>query len=163
MLSQPGIDSLLTDGRHRKQRAVVGGFMLAEMANYVLSNLNVDNVIIRTPPAFANKGLISRKNTEFNDKCKLGSVTFTVPDVPDANYMYLGIDPKYQASMDLSYPLSRDYQWLKKYSYPNLKPVDIVEIHIFDVRWNDNSTLWTSLLNILTNYTDRREGNQMNK
>lgn len=137
--SQPGRYNMRRDdnSRSRRQCAYVRGFMKPEMADYILTHLKVENIIVR----------VGINATSFDDPCKCGSVTFT-GEVSDINSMDEDTNRKCMASFDLTAYLCRDHKWLQ-YFYPNLQSTNLIDVQIFDIRWNDNSSLWSSLLNVL--------------
>jgi hypothetical protein len=126
----------------RKQRAYIRGYMISSMADFVFDKLKDDPYLfVRT----------STHNIPFNHKIKFGSVNFINDEpvssedvdvdiiedcrnIPDANW-----------SFNLKLSLRRPFNEL----YPNMTISNIDEFEIIDIRWNENSYLWTKLLDII--------------
>lgn len=142
---KPGECEDYGDGTSWRQRALVRGMMKPEMANFVHDNLKVENIIVRTS---------RHEDDGFDHPCKLGSVTFT-GNKPDLyNFPQNKNEFIYKPGNNLETPLYNEYEWIHgPFFYPNLTPVDLVDVQIFDIRWNDNSTLWSSVLDILVQYS----------
>lgn len=127
----------------RKQRAYIRGYMKKELSEYVFNALKDDPYLfMRT----------SDHNREVPFNIKFGSVIFIndMPvltqdndteeskNVPDASWSY-----------NLSLPLRRHFTMM----YPDVHDDNIVEVDIIDERWNDNTYLWTKVLDLLYSHT----------
>ena len=128
----------------RKQRAYIRGYMKSEMADFIVNKLANDKYL------FVRSN--NNNNKILDDDIKLGSVIF-VNDVPVVNEFPDETDPKLVpdsgGSFNFNLPLRRPITVF----YPNIQDIDsISEFDILDRRWNDNSHLWTCLLETIKEY-----------
>ena len=133
----------------RKQRAYIRGYMNIKMADFIFNKLEYDPYLfVRT----------TNHNRPTNFEIKFGSVNFwkdepvlkeeivwhkieETKNIPDADWSF-------NFSLLLRRPLS---EMLEK-EHQNIDCTDIVEFEIVDTRWNENSYLWTTLLETLREY-----------
>lgn len=119
----------------RKQRAFVRGFMKLDLANKIYQELQGDkNIRIRTED----------HNEIFDLDVKWGSINFLDETALDS-------EDDTDCSYNLGLPLRKSFGLI----YPNISipDADIVEVEIFDIRWNNNEELWSRLLNLLRSAT----------
>jgi len=131
----------------RKQRAFVRGYMNSEMAYFIFNKLEHDPyVFVRT----------SNNNRSCPFDVKFGSVNFmnekpiltedtnNIEDtkiIPDANW-----------SFNLGLPLRKSFSLILGSEYPNIDSTNIIEFEAVDIRWNENSYMWTKILETIHDY-----------
>ncbi len=142
----------------RKQRAYIRGYMHIKMANFVFEKLEQDPVLfVRT----------TNHNRSFNFEIKFGSVNF-LDDQPvlKEEIVWHEIEetkkiPDADWSFNLSLLLRRPLKEMLKIKplsemfdleHQNIDCTDIVEFELIDIRWNENSYLWTQLLKTIREY-----------
>lgn len=121
----------------RKQRAFVRGFMKRDMAKKVYTVLHEDkNLRIRTED----------NNDNFELDVRWGSINFI-------NDEAMNSEEDADCSFNLGLPLRKPFKLL--YEDIIIPDDDIVEVEIFDVRWNNNEELWTRLLELLQSFNQK--------
>ena len=120
----------------RKQRAFVRGFMKRNLAKYIYIMLQGDNNLrIRTED----------NNDNFPDlDISWGSINFINDEAMNS-----------EEDADCSFNLGLSLRKPFKLIYGDIiipDEDDIVEVEIFDIRWNNNEELWTRLLELLQSF-----------
>lgn len=130
----------------RLQRAFIRGYMYRSVSNKLYELLeNHEYIFMKT----------TTHNRTFNGDVEFGSMSFIRDS--DGNYI-----PVYKTDNDGNYNYS-DNEELKTFPDANEsfrlgvllhRPIQefddsVDEVEIFDTRWNDNSTLWTTILDLL--------------
>ena len=120
----------------RRQRAYIRGHMRRAMASFVINKLKHHrNLFMRSEDHSDNVDL----------DIKIGSVIF-VDEEPILKVFPERCDDTtidFDGSFNLSLPLRGPYA---KFYPNNVVDSDITEFEIMDVNWNDNTCLWTTLL-----------------
>jgi hypothetical protein len=131
----------------RKQRAYVRGYMHRDMANYVIGKIKGDLYL---------RARSTDHNSVLDDCIKLGSVMFISSEPVAKEMLYAETDigkkeiPDYDGSFNMTLELRRPFSLL----FPNVldEAKDIVEFDIIDIRWNDNTHLWKTLLDAILEF-----------
>lgn len=135
------------------QRANVGGFMLHDMAQYVSnaieSDLRISSNDIKYITAPFKDGVLMED--ECNKVQQMSSSYFQDGSRGWHDAVQKHNDFKEVPHVPVSYFID-DGQCLNPFDFPLLDTTQFKYINICDIHWNDNSYLWTKLLDVLTEY-----------
>lgn len=169
-------DIILKDAKYMLgQRACISGYMMNDMAQKVYAELkDNENLIVRISskeePLAEEYEIMTitfkdgrpmfdevKESYKLLEKLNLGNKCFNyneknfkkIPDISKTYFCYRGYHPNV-----FSYDHREE---LPKFD-PNLFENNvIVKFSIMDKRWNDNSTLWTELMNTIKKHTNMKE------
>ena len=140
----------------RKQRALIRGYMKRDLARKLCDYLNQDEFLfVKT----AENGKIFTGDVQFGSMCFINDepiiryhkeIEFDYfKDDDEKLKLHPDADQSYNLGVQLRFPLANLTNFDGK--------EDVVEVEIFDIRWNNNNLLWQTILTFLRKENTKEE------